>query len=45
LKKQEVLAASSSNWINKDYSIEFLTGKPKAGRKLEQVKDLFDCSS
>lgn len=40
LKKQEVLAASSSNWINKDYSIEFLTGKPKAGQKLEEVKDL-----
>ncbi|OYU95693.1 MAG: peptidase M16 [Bacteroidetes bacterium B1(2017)] len=39
-KKQAVLSAGSSNWINKDYSIEFLTGKPKKDQTLEQVKDL-----
>lgn len=40
VKKQAVLSASSSTWINKDYSIYFLTGKPKQGQTLEQVKDL-----
>lgn len=40
VKKQAVLAASSSTWINKDYSIYFMTGKPKQGQTLEQVKDL-----
>jgi predicted Zn-dependent peptidase len=40
VKKQKVLAASSSTWPNKDYSIYFLTGKPKQGQTLEEVKDL-----
>ena len=40
VKKQEVLSASSSTWMNRDYSIYFLTGKPKQGQTLEQVKDL-----
>ncbi len=40
VKKQAVLSASSSTWVNKDYSIYFLTGKPKQGQTLEQVKDL-----
>jgi predicted Zn-dependent peptidase len=40
VKKQKVLAASSSTWTNKDYSIYFLTGKPKQGQTLEEVKDL-----
>lgn len=39
-KKQAVLSASSSVWVNKDYSIAFLTGKPKNGQTLEEVKDL-----
>lgn len=39
-KKQAVLSASSSTWVNKDYSIAFLTGKPKNGQTLEEVKDL-----
>lgn len=40
VKKQMVLSASSSTWINKDYSIHFMSGKPKQGQSLEQVKDL-----
>lgn len=40
VKKQKVLAASSSTWPNKDYSIYFLSGKPKQGQTLEEVKDL-----
>jgi predicted Zn-dependent peptidase len=40
VKKQAVLSASSSQWINKDYSIHFLTGKPKQGQSLEEVKGL-----
>jgi predicted Zn-dependent peptidase len=40
VKKQAVLAASSSQWINKDYSIHFLTGRPKQGQSLEEVKTL-----
>lgn len=40
VKKQAVLSASSSTWVNKDYSIYFLTGKPKQGQTLEQVKEL-----
>jgi len=40
VKKQAVLSASSSTWINKDYSIYFLTGKPKQGQSLDQLKDL-----
>lgn len=39
-KKQMVLSASSSVWVNKDYSIAFLTGKPKKEQSLEEVKDL-----
>lgn len=39
-KSQAVLSAGSSVWINKDYSIAFLTGKPKKDQTLEQVKDL-----
>lgn len=35
-----VLSASSSTWTNKDYSIHFLTGKPKQGQSMEEVKDL-----
>lgn len=40
VKKQAVLSASSSTWINKDYSIHFLSGKPKQGQTLEDVKKL-----
>ncbi|MES2560892.1 MAG: insulinase family protein [Bacteroidota bacterium] len=40
VKKQKVLSASSSTWPNKDYSIYFLSGKPKTGQTLEEVKDL-----
>jgi predicted Zn-dependent peptidase len=40
VKKQKVLSASSSTWPNRDYSIYFLSGKPKAGQTLEEVKDL-----
>jgi predicted Zn-dependent peptidase len=40
VKKQEVLSASSSTWMNRDYSIYFLSGKPKQGQSIEQVKDL-----
>lgn len=39
-QQQAVLAASSSYWINKDYSLAFLTGKPKKDQTLEEVKDL-----
>jgi predicted Zn-dependent peptidase len=40
VKKQRVLSASSSTWPNKDYSIYMLSGKPKQGQSLEEVKDL-----
>lgn len=40
VKKQAVLGASSSSWINKDYSIMFLSGKPVKNQKLEEVKQL-----
>lgn len=40
VKKQAVLSAGSTFWTNKDYSIAFLTGKPKNGQTLEQLKDL-----
>lgn len=40
VKKQAVLSASSSQWINKDYSIHFMTGKPKQDQSLEEVKGL-----
>lgn len=39
-KKQLLLSASSSYWINKDYSIEFLSAKPKQGQTLDDVKEL-----
>jgi predicted Zn-dependent peptidase len=39
-KKQLVLSAGSSTWINKDYSIAFLTGRPKKDQTLEQLRDL-----
>lgn len=39
-KAQKVQDASSSPWILKDYSIHFLSGKPKEGQSLEEVRDL-----
>lgn len=40
VQKQKVLSASSSPEIMKDYSIQSLSGKPKEGQSLEEVKDL-----
>ena len=40
VKEQKVLSANSSPEIMKDYSVHFLTGKPKEGQTLEEVKDL-----
>lgn len=40
VKQQKVLAASSSVWMNKDYGIHFLTGKPKQGQTLDEVRKL-----
>ena len=40
VKQQKVLAASSSVWMNKDYGIHFLTGKPKQGQTLDEVRAL-----
>ncbi len=40
VKGQKVLNAGSQVWPNKDYSIHMLTGKPKTGQSLEEVKDL-----
>jgi predicted Zn-dependent peptidase len=40
VQKQKVLGASSSPEIMKDYSIESLTGKPKEGQTLDEVKSL-----
>ncbi len=40
VKQQKVLAAGSSIWPNKDYSIHMLTGKAKKDQSLEEVKDL-----
>jgi predicted Zn-dependent peptidase len=40
VKKQLVLAANSGTDIMKDYSMFILTGKPKEGQKLEELKDL-----
>ncbi len=40
VQKQAVLSAGSSTWINKDYSIYFMMGKPKQGQTLEEVKSL-----
>ena len=39
-QKQKVLKASSYLEIMKDYSVQVLTGNPKKGQTLEQVKDL-----
>lgn len=38
--KQKVLSASSSNDIMKDYSVHMLSGRPREGQSLEQVRDL-----
>lgn len=40
VQKQTVLSASSGPYINKDYSIFFLTGEARDGQTLEEVKDL-----
>ncbi len=40
VKQQRVLAASSSVWSNKDYSIHFFTGKPKQGQSLDELRAL-----
>ncbi len=40
VKEQKVLSASSSPDFMKDYSVHMLTGKPKEGQTLEQVRDL-----
>lgn len=40
VKEQKVLSAGSSPDLMKDYSVHFLTGKPKEGQTLEEVKDL-----
>jgi predicted Zn-dependent peptidase len=40
VQKQKVLSASSYSEIMKDYSLEGLSGKPKEGQTLEEVKDL-----
>ncbi|MEI6822911.1 MAG: insulinase family protein [Bacteroidota bacterium] len=39
-QKQKVLSAGSSPQIMKDYSALVLTGKPKAGQTMDEVKDL-----
>jgi len=39
-KQQKVLRASSSAWIMKDYSILMLSGRPKQGQTLDEVKQL-----
>lgn len=40
VQKQAVLDAYSSPYVNKDYSIFFLSGEPREGQTLEEVKDL-----
>lgn len=40
IKQQKVLSASSNPWINHDYSILFLSGKPKQGQSLDEVRKL-----
>jgi len=40
VQKQKVVSAYSSTWMNKDYSIHMLGGKPREGQTLEDVKDL-----
>jgi predicted Zn-dependent peptidase len=39
-QQQEVLSASSFTYILSDYSAHMLTGSPKQGQSLEEVKDL-----
>lgn len=39
-QQQKVLNASSFIWDFKDYTLHMLTGQPKNGQTLEQVKDL-----
>ncbi len=39
-QKQKVLSAGSNPNIMHDYSVLMLTGKPKAGQSLDEVKDL-----
>ena len=41
-KKQKVLSSSSSVDIMKDYSVHILSGKPREGQTLEQVRDLLN---
>lgn len=40
VKKQRVLSANSSVDIMNDYGVFVLTGRPKAGQSLEEVRDL-----
>lgn len=40
VQKQKVLSATANCEILADYSFELLTGKPKEGQTLDQVKDL-----
>ncbi|MDP4266835.1 MAG: insulinase family protein [Bacteroidota bacterium] len=37
---QKALSASSSTYILKDYSVHLLSGRPKEGQTLEQLRDL-----
>jgi predicted Zn-dependent peptidase len=39
-KAQKVQEATSSPWILKDYSVHYLSAKPKQGQTLEEVRDL-----
>jgi len=39
-KKQKALRANSSAWINKDYSIFFLSANPNKGQSLDELRDL-----
>ena len=39
-QKQKVLSATSYPMIQKDYSAQVLTGKPKSGQTLDEVRDL-----
>ena len=39
-QKQKVMQAGSNPMIMEDYSVLMLTGKPKSGQTLEQVRDL-----
>lgn len=39
-KKQKVLSSSSSTDIMKDYSVHVISGKPREGQPLQEVRDL-----